>query len=280
MTDSLALYLRRLGLSERPPATLEGLRAVHRAHLRAIPYENLDVQLGRTVTTAREHCVEKIVRRGRGGWCYEMNGVLGWALEALGFKVTRLAGAVMREAFGDPFAGNHLVLKVELAQGLYLADAGFGDGPLEPFAIRPGAFSSAGFDFRLEQVDGDWWRLHNHAYGGAKSFDFKLDPADETLLAARCHDLQTQEWSPFVQNLVAQRHTPEGLTVLRGRVVRLVTPQGFTDRTLDSEDELVRFLREGFGLDVPEIASLWPKICERHEALFTAPPLSPPSSAH
>jgi N-hydroxyarylamine O-acetyltransferase len=271
MTNDLDRYLTRIGIPGRPHPGLATLRALHRAHLRAIPYENLDVQLRRPVTTAREDCIDKIVRRGRGGWCYEMNGVLGWALEELGFKVTRLAGAVMRESFGDPFIGNHLVLKVELDEGAYLADAGFGDGPLEPFPIAAGAFSAGGFDFRLERADGAWWRLHNHPYGGAKSFDFRLEPADEALLATQCLNLQTQEWSPFVQNLVAQCHTPDGLVILRGRVVRMVTPHGFTDRTLDSAGELVCFLREAFGLDVPEAASLWPAIRERHDALFAAP---------
>ncbi|MBV9992446.1 MAG: arylamine N-acetyltransferase [Alphaproteobacteria bacterium] len=261
-------YLRRIGIDVRPRPDLEGLRALHRAHLRAIPYENLDVQLGRPVTIERKPTLEKILERGRGGWCYEMNGTLGWALEALGFNVTRLAGAVMREAFGDQFAGNHLVLLVELPEGLYFADVGFGDGPLEPFRVAEGTFSCNGFDFNLGRLDETWWRLHNHPYGGAKSFDVTLAPADEAQLAGMCHRLQTEDWSPFVQNLVAQRHTPEGLVVLRGRVVRKVTPAGCTDRILDNADELVRFLDEAFAIREPEAASLWPRICARHETMF------------
>ncbi len=264
----LDIYLARLGLSRPLEPTLESLKALHRAHLRAIPYENLDVQLGRPVTIERGPTLEKILRRGRGGWCYEMNGTLGWALEALGFKVTRLAGAVMREAFGDSFAGNHLVLKVELPEGLYFADVGFGDGSLDPIRVVEGPFSASGFDFNLTRVDDTWWRLHNHPYGGAKSFDVTLEPADEAQLAGMCHRLQTEDWSPFVQNLVVQRHTQEGITVLRGRVVRMVTAAGFTDRILDSADELVRFLDEAFAIREPEAASLWPKICARHETMF------------
>src|SRR5437016_13777428 len=120
-------YLRRVGLDARPPANLEGLRALHRAHLCSIPYENLDVQFGRPVTIERPAIYEKIVGRHRGGWCYEMNGLFGWALGELGFKVTRATGAVMRELVSDAALRNHLVLKVELDEGLYLADVGFGD---------------------------------------------------------------------------------------------------------------------------------------------------------
>ncbi len=267
---NLDAYLDRIGLSERPPADLEGLRVLHRAHLRAIPYENLDVQLGREVTIERPAIFAKIVGRGRGGWCYEMNGLLGWALGALGFRVTRVAGAVMREAQGDAVVGNHLVLKVELDEGLYLADVGFGDGPLEPVRVRPGPFSAGGFSFALTRLDETWWRLHNHPQGGAPSFDFTLDAADEALLAQRCAELQTADWSPFVQNLVCQRHMPDGLIILRGRVVRTVTPAGHTDRILNSEDEFVRFLDEAFALDVSGAAALWPKLCARHDALFAA----------
>lgn len=263
-------YLARIGISGPLPPTLSTLKALHRAHLRAIPYENLDVQLGRPVTIEIAPIYGKIVANRRGGWCYEMNGLFGWALEKLGFRVTRVAGAVMREAMGDAFIGNHLVLKVALEEGLYLADVGFGDGPLDPIRIVAGDFSSGGFSFGLSEVDESWWRLRNHPLGGAKSFDFTMGRADENLLAAQCRNLQTQEWSPFVQNLVCQRFTQQGLTILRGRVVRLVTPEGYTDRILDSADELARFLNEAFDLDVPEARDLWPKICARHEALIAA----------
>ena len=77
-----------------PIATdLATLKALHRAHLLAIPYENLDVQMGRRRTTSPAEAYEKIVGEKRGGWCYEMNGTFGWALKEAGFKVTRLAGA-------------------------------------------------------------------------------------------------------------------------------------------------------------------------------------------
>jgi arylamine N-acetyltransferase len=261
-------YLARIGVERPARPTLEALRTLHRAHLRRIPYENLDVQLGRPVTIAPEAAVEKIVGRGRGGWCYEMNGVFHWALAALGFRATRVAGAVIREVMGDAFIGNHLVLTVELDEGLHLADVGFGDGPRDPFAVADGAFASGGFDFGLSRVDETWWRLRNHPLGGAKSFDFSLAPADESVLAQRCTDLQREPWSPFVQNLVCQRYTDEGLTVLRGRVVRTIVPGRFEDRILNSAEELVRLFREEFDLEVPEAASLWPKICARHEAMF------------
>ena len=82
---------------------------------------------------------EKIVTRRRGGWCYEMNGTLGWALGELGFRVTRGTGAVVRALKGEAAVGNHLVLRVDVPEGAYLADVGFGDGPRDPIRVVPGA---------------------------------------------------------------------------------------------------------------------------------------------
>ncbi|MEI9989822.1 MAG: arylamine N-acetyltransferase [Rhizomicrobium sp.] len=262
-------YLARIGLDHRPPPTLAGRTEVHRAHMLAVPYENLDVQLGRPVTIARPAIYEKIVNRRRGGWCYEMNGILGWALGELGFRATRATGAVMREAAGAAVEANHLVLKVELEEGTYLADVGFGDGPLEPIRVVPGDFASNGYVFNLSRADGAWWRMRSHPNGAAPSFDFHLDPADETRLAARCAELQTAPDSHFVLNLFCFAHRPGGtVRLLRGRVLRTITPAGYTDRVLENADDLVATLREDFRLDVPETATLWPKIVARHEQVL------------
>ncbi len=261
-------YLGRIGLTDRPPPTLEGLKALHRAHLAAIPYENFDVQLGRPVTIAVPAIYDKIVGRRRGGWCYEMNGLFGWALGELGFKVTRATGAVMRAAAGDAVIGNHLVLRVDLPEGVHLADVGFGDGPNEPFAVREGTFDSNGFPYAVERTGDGWWRLVNHPAGGAASFDFDPHPADETRLAAKCDELQTAETSVFVQNAVAFRQTPGAIDVLRGRVALRIRPDGTGKRLIENADDLVATLKDVFALDLPEAAGLWDKIAARHEQVM------------
>ena len=261
-------YLGRIGLTDRPPPTLEGLKALHRAHLAAIPYENFDVQLGRPVTIAVPAIYDKIVGRRRGGWCYEMNGLFGWALGELGFKVTRATGAVMRAAAGDAVIGNHLVLRVDLPEGVHLADVGFGDGPNEPFAVREGTFDSNGFPYAVVRTGDGWWRLVNHPAGGAASFDFDPHPADETRLAAKCDELQTAETSVFVQNAVAFRQTPGAIDVLRGRVALRIRPDGVGKRLIENADDLVATLKDVFALDLPEAAGLWDKIAARHEQVM------------
>jgi N-hydroxyarylamine O-acetyltransferase len=269
-------YLKRIGLSTRPPPTLAGLRAMHRAHLLAIPYENLDVQLRRPVTIERPAIYEKIVERRRGGWCYEMNGLFGWALGELGFNVTRATGSVMREMAGDATNANHLVLRVDLPEGLYLADVGFGDGPRDPVPVAAGAFHSHGFDFSLRRVDEKWWRLHSHPFGAAPSFDFNLDPANEEQLAAKCEELQADPQSHFRQNLFCFRHTKRGVTSLRGRVLRKITPQAITERVIADADDLMTVFRDELGLNHPEARALWPQIVHRHEEVMVEKATSSP----
>jgi N-hydroxyarylamine O-acetyltransferase len=264
----LQAYLDRIGYGGPARPDLPTLKALHRAHLKAIPYENLDVQLGRRVTTDPADAYDKIVRRGRGGWCYEMNGLFGWALEQVGFSVMRMAGAANRELLGDLLIGNHLVLLVDLEGERWVADVGFGDGSIDPFPLAPWEMAIEGFPFRLEPIDGGWWRFHNHPQGGARSFDFQVQPADPALLAGRCEWLQYAPESNFVLNLVAQRFRDGAILQLRGRVFRQVRPDGVTQRTLDSADDLLAVLKDDFSLDVPEVADLWPRVVARHEAVL------------
>jgi N-hydroxyarylamine O-acetyltransferase len=266
----LQAYFDRIGFRGEARADIATLRALHRAHLQAIPYENFDVQLGRTLTTDSAQAFAKIVGRRRGGWCYEMNGLFGLVLGELGFKVTRMAGAANRELLGDIVIGNHLVLLVEVEGEPWIADVGFGDGTLEPFRLEAQPMTFGGYAFRLEALDERWWRFHNHEFGGAKSFDFCVEPADPELLAGRCEWLQYAPESTFVQNAVAQRYRGETILQLRGRVLRRVTPHGVETRELASAGELVAVLADEFDLHLPEAATLWPRICARHDEVMAA----------
>lgn len=267
----LQAYLDRIGFRDLPRADIETLRALHRLHLERIPYENLDVQFGRRLTMEIEPIFDKLVTRRRGGWCYEMNGLLAWAFEEIGFKVTRMAGGVMRSVMGERSVGNHLVLRVDLDRP-YLADVGFGDGMLEPVPISEHAFQHDFLRYRLEDLGGGWWRFHSHAVGGADSFDFELVPAERSLLASKCEWLQTSPESNFVMNAVVQRHAHDRLSMMRGRTLKVLTPDGTRERLINSAEEYVATLKGEFGLDLPEAAGLWRKIVARHEVLFGPKP--------
>lgn len=263
-------YFDRIGFRGQARPDLATLRELHRRHLWSIPYENFDVLLKQPMTIAPAAAFDKIVDRGRGGWCYEMNGLFGSALEAAGFKVTRMAGAVARGERGEIAHGNHLVLRVDLDRA-YIADVGFGDGMLEPTPLLEGPVSCAGYEFRVEGLGDGWLRFHNHALGGAPYFDFRDRPAIESELAWTCRYLSTSPESVFTQTAIAFRHTPDGIRAILGRIVRQVTPGGKTTHLMASADEFVATLKSQFGLDLPEAADLWPAICAKHEELFAQP---------
>ena len=267
----LQAYFERIGFDGEARVDAATLIALHRAHLLAIPYENFDVQFGRPVTTDPEAAFAKIVGRRRGGWCYEMNGLFGAALQAIGFPLTRLAGGVRRDLMGEVMVGNHLVLKTELDGEAWIADVGFGDGAFEPFRLAEGPLPAGGFECRLEKLDASWWRFHNHAFGGAPNFDFTLAAADPALLAEKCQWLQTRPESPFVQNATAQRHRAGEILVLRGRILKRVRPDGAEDELIASAEAYVELLAREFDLDLPEAAALWPRILTRHDELFATP---------
>jgi N-hydroxyarylamine O-acetyltransferase len=254
----LAGYLARIGFEGAPRVDLETLRRLHHAHLRAIPYENLDVALRRPVTRDPAAAYEKIVAGRRGGWCYEMNGLLAWALEEIGFSVTRMAGGVHRASLGEQMVGNHLVLRVDLDRP-YIADVGFGDGLIEPAALVEGPITQRGLSYRLDKLDERWWRFHNHVHGGAPSFDFVDEPADPALLQAKCEWLQA-DGSPFVANVIVQRHTIEGVAAMRNATLRLVSPDGVDTQEIADLDSYVGVLKTVFALEVPFAPALWEKI--------------------
>jgi N-hydroxyarylamine O-acetyltransferase len=180
----LSAYLHRIRFDGSVRPDLATLRAIHRAHQYAIPFENLDVLLRRPVVLDLEANYDKIVCRRRGGWCYEMNGVMGWALKEIGFEVMRMSAGVMRVQAGDAQLGNHLCLLVRLDQP-YLVDVGFGGSLAEPLPLVASEREDRPYHLGLSELGDSYWRFAEIAHGDDDvfSFDFRAVPADEALLA-------------------------------------------------------------------------------------------------
>lgn len=264
-------YFRRIGYGGERKPTLEVLSALQKGHVLSVPFENLDVQLGTPLTTDVAAAYEKIVGNGRGGWCYEQNGLFGWVLSQLGFEVTRLAATVMRRERGPEANANHLALLVGVP-GIddckYIADVGFGGSLIDPIELREARHQQPPYALGLRRLDDGHWRFWEDDGDGEFSFDFIAGPGDESAMSATCRHLQTDPASGFVLNLVAQRRTPESHKTLRGRVFSVISPGGKTKRTVDSEGEFMDLLAGEFGLDVPAARGLWPKVLARHEAFL------------
>ncbi len=164
----------------------------------AIPYENLDIHLGRKLTLDPDHIYHKIVEERRGGWCYEMNGLFSQALRQIGFDVTLLGSSVGSPAQGGVEGDlDHLILLVQVDKQPWLADVGFGKGLLDPIPLQVGEIQQNYLHYRLEQ-EGENWYFHNQPEGGP-GFGFTLLPRTYAGFASRCHELQTSPDSGFVR---------------------------------------------------------------------------------
>lgn len=139
--EMLGRYLDRIGATAPSVLDLASLTVLVRAHLIAVPFENLDVYHQRPVQTSIEWSVPKIVDRKRGGWCFEANGAFAALLRTLGFEVRHIGAAVLVD--GPNSTLDHLCLEVRLHQP-YLVDVGFGDTFITPLELNSSAEQDGG----------------------------------------------------------------------------------------------------------------------------------------
>lgn len=268
----LDAYLARIGYVGPVRVDRETLFALHRAHLLAIPYENLDIHLGRRLTLDVDAIFDKLVTRRRGGWCYEMNGLFAWALREIGFDVTLLAGTVGRAQHGAAAEGNHLLMRIALERD-YVADVGFGNGFIEPLPLVEGDVTQLGFlKFGLRR-DRELWVVTNDGTGGP-GFDFPLTAARLDQFAAQCHALQTDPASGFVRITVCHRLASDAIYSLRGAVLQTLRMDGLSALTLETLPDYRRALEDVFDLRLPEVDTLWAKVWAAHRAWQDSQPKS------
>ncbi|GAA3466370.1 arylamine N-acetyltransferase family protein [Nonomuraea roseola] len=256
--------LHRIGHHGPVAADLETLFALHRAWRRAVPYENLDIQLGRPISLEPDALFDKLVRRRRGGYCYEQNAGLAMLLRLAGFQVTLVEAGVLREARGEAMWGNHNALLVDLDGGRWLADAGIGDGFVEPLPLREGPHTQGSLTYRLERLDPDTWRFHHHPGGTVASYDFRLQPREIADFAARSREMSTSAQSAYVTTLMAARPIAGHTLLLLSRTLRRPGSDGRTPRTIGDADEFARTLAMDFLVPLDDlghngVAQLWHK---------------------
>jgi len=249
-------YLQRIAYTGALTADADTLLGLHRAHAAAIPFENLDVVLGRSIELDLDNVQDKLVRRRRGGYCYEHNLLFAAVLERLGYPVSRLA------ARGQPSRGGprtHMLLRAVADGSPWLADVGFGASLLEPIALRSNAVSQGGWRYRLGAAGSGAWLLEQDGPNGwAELYAFTLEPQRPSDYAVYNHYTATHPRSPFSGQAVAFRTEPNLRHALRGRRLTTTRPDGVTmERELHVE-ELSDVLAERFGieLDAEEQAGL------------------------
>lgn len=243
-------YLDRLGFATAPPADLAGLRELHRAHLRRVPFENLDIHLGLPIELGGP-AIDKIVLRHRGGICYELNGSFAALLTALGFTVSLLEGRVYGDDGALGIRYDHMCLRVELGGVQYLADVGFGAFFDAPIRLVP----------RVKQTDRNGvYRIEEHDDGSFTVFEndaprYWFAPIPRTpsdFAPGAAHHQSTA--SHFAKGTICSIATDAGRVTVSG--LKLIeTVDGRRTTTQLAPGMLRELLADRFGVRLDEAAA-------------------------
>ncbi len=241
-TTTLAAYLHRLGEPVTPPPTYETLRRLCRAHLMAVPWQSLHVQLGE-VTPVDGLAAASRLARGASGYCFHLNGAFAWLLDRLGFTVERHRAGVLMAGGEATIDEAHLTLVVTglptpaWPEGRWLVDVALVDVTDEPLALRQGTFSRDGwsFDLRPSELAPGAWRLDHDPRGSFVALDIGAEVLPIGHFAASHTRQSTGPDSTWRTWSIVERRRPHGTLRLVG--CELTTWHGVESRTVILSDE-------------------------------------------
>ena len=265
--SAIDALLPRIGLARMPEADLDGLRRLHQAFVGTVPYEALAVQLGESEPLDADRLLARMLRGGRGGYCFEVNTVLHALLVAAGFSVRRRQARV-----NDSDLTNHMALVVDLDGERWLADAGLGEGPLDPIPLVDGGVTPGPLSWTVERLEGGW-AVRQHEFGSITSFVFGDEPSGLEAFQPHHRRLSRSPDSSFVQTLVVQRPHADRIVTLRSRTLFVDGPGRREREVLADVGAFASVLEAEFGID-PEalggerLARLWSRACAQHSAFL------------
>jgi len=250
--QAVTAYLHRIG-AERPLVLdAAALSALHRAHLLAVPFENLSIHLAEPISLGEDDLIGKIVTMRRGGFCYELNGAFAALLEALGAQVVRVAARVYGNGRpGPPF--DHLALVVRLADGSgpWLADVGFGSHSTYPlrYDSRDGQDDPGGRFLLADTPDGDVDVLRD----GQPQYRIERRERSLADFAPTCWWQQTSPESHFTRSTICSRLTDDGRISISGRTLILTSGGSRAEQQLPGDGAVLAAYRDHFGITLDRV---------------------------
>ena len=249
----LSAYLARIGQPPVSGADAATLARLHRAHLAAIPFENLDIQMGRPVELDAVSLQEALILRRRGGYCFQQNALFRLALSALGFTPHAREARVRFAATLPVPPRTHMVLVVPIDGVEWLVDVGFGaNGIAEPIPLDAGSTMQDGWTYRMSREG----RLHilqrRERDRWLDLYAFTDDDAAPIDYVIGNWYTSTHPESKFVRTLTAQRTIGNARHQLRNLSYSIARQGGEWQTRTITREELIPLLREVFGLDVPD----------------------------
>lgn len=250
----LDAYLRRIGYTGPLEPSAATLAALHRAHLAAIRFENLDIMLGRGVDVDLDSIQAKLVAGRRGGYCYEQGQLFGAALERLGFDVDRLLARVGPD--GEPMRPRtHLTLRVRADSGIWLADVGFGSSPPGPLSLHnpsaggPQELDGWVYDVVPDENSAGTWKVRELQDGERVTLyrfeDQRVYPAD-VVMSNYYTATYPESW--FTWQPIVVRRDPGAIHSIVGRTYTITRPGHVKERRQLDDSEFAAALTDVFGL--------------------------------
>lgn len=250
----IGAYLARIGLPDVPQPTAEGLIALTSAQLRRIIFENLAPFLGRPVLLDEQSLMTKLVHRGRGGYCFELNGLMQLALNSMGVEIKPHLARVANEA-GMPDRRSHLMLEAKIDGRSWLVDCGFGrSGPRHALPLELGRIDiQQGEAFRIRHDDRFRFVFETRRDGWQPLYSFgdaSFQPIDIEMA-----NFYTNMWpmQRFRTDLIAARITDQGRITLLNQTFKEYINGEMTEMHLPDRQALAKIMLQSFEMPESEI---------------------------
>ncbi|HZQ61482.1 MAG TPA: arylamine N-acetyltransferase [Casimicrobiaceae bacterium] len=251
-------YLERIQWGGSTAHRYDTVAGLLRAHIEHIPFENLDVLLGRGVRLDAQSLQDKLVRARRGGYCFEHASLLAAALEALGFAPAPHTARVVMVVPKEQSPRTHMFLTIVLAEGTFVLDPGFGrTAPRVPVPLQEGAEACAENEVHWMAREGGLWMLRTR--DGDRVVDCwvsEVAPDNAVDFEMGNHFVSTYPSSPFVNRLMLRAYTPAGQVTVMDRDVTQRTGSQARTSVLTDRNALRALVRRDFGFDLPEVESM------------------------
>ena len=252
MPIDLEPYAARLEYTGDFTPTLATLRDLHLAHATHIPFENLDILLGRPIRLDLESLTAKLIHARRGGYCFEQNALFAAVLETIGLPVKRLAARV-RMGSAEVRPRSHMLLAVEAEGETWLADVGLGgDGLLLPLLLKSREPQKHfAWQYRVVRENNQHVLQSLRPEGWFDLYSFTLEEQHPVDFEVSNYFTSTHPRSPFVTRLIAQQPGKDVRLILVNRQFTEQRADSVSEITLEDDDALFEILARRFGLQFP-----------------------------
>jgi N-hydroxyarylamine O-acetyltransferase len=248
-------YLDRIGYDGPLDGSAKALAKLQERHLHSVPYENLDILRGKPLSLQIPDLIDKIVYRGRGGYCFELNALFGWLLRELGYPVTDFVARFWRDEANPPPKRRHQVLKVEAEGRSYLCDVGVGGiVPRRPIAIVEGLEQEQGDELYKLVRDAQYgWMLQEFKKGEWHAiYSFTEEPQFPNDYMFASFWCERADESIFRQKPMVAMRTKEGRNTIAGEEFRIFTSSGVQVIVPKTQEEYKKALQTYFGIHLDD----------------------------